>query len=182
MMIPRFSKKVKIQEAQLMVKICLVGPLAQSWLCWSTEFVQVVLLEIIMRCLPQLWKCTSSYLFALHKVHLHYRGDIWLCWNRGGQRSLFFNNAMFFTMRCFPILNDAIFRRFFKKNIDFDVFDDVWKKPKHRINDASNDVNRPPLTGCRYWVSCSSTRTSSASGFLNILLFSCATCFDQHRW
>ena len=48
-------------------------------------------------------------------------------------------------MRCFPILNGVIFRRCSEKNIDLDVFDDVWKKPKHRINDASNDVNRPPL-------------------------------------
>ena len=38
-----------------------------------------------------------------------------------------------------------MFQRCFEKNIDLDVFDDVWKKPKHRINDASNDVNRPPL-------------------------------------
>ena len=37
----------------------------------------------------------------------------------------FLNDAMFFTMRCFPILNDAIFRRFLEKNIDLDVFDDV---------------------------------------------------------
>ena len=43
------------------------------------------------------------------------------------------------------LLNDAMFQRCFEKNIDLDVFDDVWKKPKHRINDASNDVNRPPL-------------------------------------
>ena len=44
------------------------------------------------------------------------------------------------------LLNDAMFQRCFEKNIDLDVFDDVWKKPKHRINDASNDVNRPPLS------------------------------------
>ena len=50
---------------------------------------------------------------------------------RGGQCSLFS------TMR---FLSDVL-----KKNIDLNVFDDVWKKPKHRINDASNDVNRPPL-------------------------------------
>ena len=43
------------------------------------------------------------------------------------------------------LLNDAMFQRCFEKNIDLDVFDDVWKKPKHRINDASDDVNRPPL-------------------------------------
>ena len=48
----------------------------------------------------------------------------------------FLNNAMFFTMRCFPILNDAIFSRFLEKNIDLDVFDDVWKKLKHRAHDA----------------------------------------------
>ena len=45
------------------------------------------------------------------------------------------------------LLNDAMFQRCFEKNIDLDVFDDVWKNPKHRINDASNDVNRPPLGG-----------------------------------
>ena len=33
----------------------------------------------------------------------------------------FLNDAMFFTMRCFPILNDVIFRRCLKKNIDLDV-------------------------------------------------------------
>ena len=48
----------------------------------------------------------------------------------------FLNDAMFFTMQCFPILNDAIFRRFFKKNIDLDVFDDVSEKLKHRAHDA----------------------------------------------
>ena len=36
----------------------------------------------------------------------------------------------------------AIFER---KNIDIDVFDDVLQNTKHRANDASNDVNRPPL-------------------------------------
>ena len=48
-------------------------------------------------------------------------------------------------MRCFG--------DFFEKNIDVDVFDDVLQNAKHRANDASNDVNRPPLTG--YWL-CSS--------------------------
>ena len=48
------------------------------------------------------------------------------------------------------LLNDAMFQRCFGKNIDLDVFDDVWKKTKHRINDASNDVNRPPLDGIDY--------------------------------
>ena len=43
------------------------------------------------------------------------------------------------------LLNDAMFQRCFEKNIDLDVFDDVWKNPKHRAHDASNDVNRPPL-------------------------------------
>ena len=33
-----------------------------------------------------------------------------------------------------------------KKNIDFGVYYDVLKKPKHDANHASNDVNRPPLT------------------------------------
>ena len=44
------------------------------------------------------------------------------------------------------LLNDAMFQRCFEKNIDLDVFDDVWKNPKHRINDASNDGLRPPLS------------------------------------
>ena len=38
----------------------------------------------------------------------------------------FLNEAMFFTMQCFPILNDVIFRRCLKKNIDLNVFDDVY--------------------------------------------------------
>ena len=42
-------------------------------------------------------------------------------------------------------LNDAMFWRFFWKNIDVDVLDDVLQNAKHRPNDASNDVNRPPL-------------------------------------
>ena len=47
---------------------------------------------------------------------------------------------------CF-FLNDAMFWRFFgKQNIDVDVFDNVPQNAKHRANDASNDVNRPPLT------------------------------------
>ena len=33
----------------------------------------------------------------------------------------------------------------FEKNIDVNVFDDVLRNTKHRANDASNDVNRPPL-------------------------------------
>ena len=40
-------------------------------------------------------------------------------------------------MRCFDDV--------FEKNIDVDVFDDVLQNAKHRANDASNDVNRPPL-------------------------------------
>ena len=47
---------------------------------------------------------------------------------------------------CF-FLNDAMFWRCFWKNIDVDVFDDVLQNAKHRANDASNDVNRPPLDG-----------------------------------
>ena len=34
-----------------------------------------------------------------------------------------------------------------EKNIDVDVFDDVLQNTKHRANNASNDVNRPPLLG-----------------------------------
>ena len=37
----------------------------------------------------------------------------------------FLNNAIFLTIQCFPILNDAIFRRCSEKNIGLDVFDDV---------------------------------------------------------
>ena len=33
----------------------------------------------------------------------------------------------------------------FEKNIDVDVFDDVPQNTKHLANDASNDVNCPPL-------------------------------------
>ena len=33
----------------------------------------------------------------------------------------------------------------FLKNINVDVFDDVLQNAKLRANDASNDVNRPPL-------------------------------------
>ena len=39
----------------------------------------------------------------------------------------------------------AIYAIFERKNIDIDVFDDVLQNTKHRANDASNDVNRPPL-------------------------------------
>ena len=48
-------------------------------------------------------------------------------------------------MRCFGDV--------FEKNIDVDVFDDVLQNAKHRANDASNDVNRPPLLlpGERPW-------------------------------
>ena len=35
--------------------------------------------------------------------------------------------------------------RCFRKNIDVDVFDDVLQNAKHYTNDASNDVNCPPL-------------------------------------
>ena len=42
-------------------------------------------------------------------------------------------------MRCFGDF-------FEEKNIDVDVFDDVLKNAKKRANDASNDVNRPPLS------------------------------------
>ena len=47
------------------------------------------------------------------------------CAAQGWAMFTFLNDAMFFTMRCFPILNDVIFRRCLKKNIDLDVFDDV---------------------------------------------------------
>ena len=43
-------------------------------------------------------------------------------------------------MRCFGDVFEE------EKNIDVDVFVDVLQKAEHRANDASNDVNRPPLT------------------------------------
>ena len=43
-------------------------------------------------------------------------------------------------MRCFGDV-------FEEKNIDVNVFDDVLQKENHRANDASSDVNRPPLLG-----------------------------------
>ena len=45
---------------------------------------------------------------------------------------------------CF-FLKNAMFCRCFWKNIDVDVFDDVLQNAKHRVYDASKDVNRPPL-------------------------------------
>ena len=42
-------------------------------------------------------------------------------------------------MRCFGDVFEE------EKNIDVDVFDDVLQNAKHRANDASNDVDRPPL-------------------------------------
>ena len=45
---------------------------------------------------------------------------------------------------CF-FLNDVIFWRCFWKNIEVDVFGDVLQNAKHRANDASNEVNCPPL-------------------------------------
>ena len=37
------------------------------------------------------------------------------------------------------------FVKCFSKILPPDVLDDVFQKAKHRTNDASNDVNRPPL-------------------------------------
>ena len=37
------------------------------------------------------------------------------------------------------------FRDVLRKTLPPDVFGDVLKKVKHLANDASNDVNRPPL-------------------------------------
>ena len=42
---------------------------------------------------------------------------------------------------------------FLKKNINVDVFDDVLQNAKHRANDASNDVNRPPLAEPQFFKS-----------------------------
>ena len=54
---------------------------------------------------------------------------------------------------CF-FLNDAMFwqcfAEVFEKNIEVDVFDDVLQNAKHCANDASNDVNRPPLQETDY--------------------------------
>ena len=41
------------------------------------------------------------------------------------------------------LLNDAMFQRCFEKKHRPQCFWRCLKKPKHRINDASNDVNRP---------------------------------------
>ena len=45
----------------------------------------------------------------------------------------FLSDAMFLTMQCLPILNDAMFRRCFDKNIALRCF---LKKPKHRAYDV----------------------------------------------
>ena len=55
---------------------------------------------------------------------------LWSSWNLKHHLK---HHAFSLTMRCFW------------KNIDVDVFDDVLQNAKHRANDASNDVNRPPL-------------------------------------
>ena len=39
---------------------------------------------------------------------------------------------------------------FWKKTSTSMFFDDIWKNPKHRTNDATNDVNRPPLDLLRH--------------------------------
>ena len=44
-----------------------------------------------------------------------------------------------------------MFWRCFWKNIDVDVFEDVLQNAKHRAYDASNDVNRPPLSKRGLW-------------------------------
>ena len=46
----------------------------------------------------------------------------------------FLNDAL---LKRFPILNDAIFSRCLKKNIDLNVIDDVGKKPKHHAHSAN---------------------------------------------
>ena len=52
------------------------------------------------------------------------------------------HRAFALTMRCFGDF-------FEEKNINVDVFDDVLQNAKHWANDASNDVNRPPLVSAR---------------------------------
>ena len=43
-------------------------------------------------------------------------------------------------MRCFPILNDAIFSQCLEKNIDLDVLEYVWKNPNIILTMHINDV------------------------------------------
>ena len=54
------------------------------------------------------------------------------------------------------LLNDPMF---LKKTLPSDVFDNVLQTAKHRTNDASKDVNHPPLL----------RHASSACAFLNYL-------------
>ena len=57
----------------------------------------------------------------------------------------------------------------FLKNINVDVFDDVLQNAKHRANDASSDVNRPPLTLTRLECAGKQSRTRfSWMGFVEI--------------
>ena len=69
-----------------------------------------------------------------------------------------------------------------EKNIDVDVFDDVLQNTKHRANDASNDVNRPPLqieAG-----RCNCTQLSFQSGFCSgtrNVFIACALCKSKSQ-
>ena len=78
------------------------------------------------------WKAIQGYIFGWITKHLP-----WLFMEFQKPKTSWKTSCFF--------LNDAMFCRCFWKNIDVDVFDDVLQKAKHRANDASNDVNRPPL-------------------------------------
>ena len=65
-------------------------------------------------------------------------------------------------MRCFGDV--------FEKNIDINVFDDVLHNAKHRANDASNDVNRPPLAA--------EARHASSKGLLKEKFAKCSLYFS----
>ena len=58
--------------------------------------------------------------------------SLWNLKHRAKTLHFLLSNAMFCTM-------------FFLKTLSPYVFDDVLQKAKHRTNNASNGVNRPPL-------------------------------------
>ena len=57
-------------------------------------------------------------------------------WTAYAILAMFLNDAIFLTMQCLPIPNNAMFRQRFTKTLPYNVFDDVLKKPKHRAYDA----------------------------------------------
>ena len=56
---------------------------------------------------------------------------------QGWAMSAFLNDAMFLMMRCLPILNDAIFKQCFDKNIGLRCFGLCFEKTKHCAYDAN---------------------------------------------